>query len=909
MTDIIWIDTSEFRDYGGWTLDTQFTHHIGSPCLMAVGIGDPVADARHELEIPADGRYRLWVLARNWLKEYTPGTFTVGVRFFRTQVELSSGKVFGAAGSDEWVWEDAGLFDLSRGRLLLSLHDLTGYYGRCAILLLTTDLDYRPPAGADAILAERLRVKGIPPEPAPQPHHDLVVAGAGIAGVCAAIAAARHGLSVALLQDRPMVGGNASSECGVSVNGAAIRFDNAREGGIVEEIAREQAVLNTTESTTACERLLARERNISVFTNQRVIGVNMPTPKRIAALRTINPVTALPAVYPADLFVDATGDGWVGSFAGAEYMFGREARGDFGESVAVEKADRRTMSGCIMGNTTSFRAEPTGCEVPYAPPPWAPRFPAEEEFGRYVGRVEQGEWWMEHAGTIDDMAEPERARDELIRISHGYWDYVKNVWSGRERARNWRLTRMPYVNARREGRRLVGDYVLTQNDVQSSSRFPDRISYGGWPVDLHHPEGIFSGTAGPFYYNGRAEDYTIPYRCLYSKNIENLFLSGRAVSVTHVALGTVRVMGTLGTLGQAAGVAAALCKRHGVSPRGVYTDYIAELQQCLLRDDQYIPNVVNEDPGDLARAARVSAASTASSARLTRAEALRSHRDMAPGRYAILLGTRAAGKRVSSVSIFCSSAVETELVIDAHPLDGKPETLSEPSVTRRVPVPVRHAGFVTCPLGVEPGRAGLALVVQPAEGLVLAHGEINVPGVRYAAVADDGALSGARGRPAFYLDPLIEWPMDYAPENVIDGVSRQAGDKSHAWVSDPESSLPQDLTLEFDGPVTFNTVQFTFDTDMNAPRLGHGHIRGGPDRCIRDYVVEARVKGTWQELLSEPGNYQRRRVHCFSPVTADALRLVAIATHGGACARVFEVRVYNEGDSGYAGGTVRETGR
>ena len=922
MTQVVWIDTAEFRDYGGWTLDTQFTHHVGAPCLMAIGIGDPVEDARHEMEIRDPGRYRLWVLARNWLPDYTPGMFTVGLRCWRTDVELGTDRIFGAGNTDDWVWADAGVFDLPQGRLLLSLHDRTGYYGRCATLLLTPELGYRPPAGAEAILDERLRIKGLPAEPAAELSSDLIVAGGGIAGICAGIAAARHGLRVSLLQDRPMVGGNAGRECGISVNGAAIRFDNAREGGIVEEIAREQARFNTTESTTACVRLLERQPNITVCTNQRVTGVEMAAQGHIEAVKTIDPRTGRRRTYPADLFVDATGDGWVGYFAGAQYMFGREATSDFDESLAADEADSVTMSGCIMGNTISFRAEPTDHEVPHTRPPWAPRFPSEEGFGREVSRIAEGDWWMEHPGTVDDLAEPERARDELIRISHGYWDYLKNVWSGRDRTRNYRLTRMPHVNARREGRRLVGDYVLTQNDVQRSSRFPDRVSYGGWGIDLHHPEGIFSGEQGPFQCWGEVADYTIPYRCLYSKDIENLFLAGRAVSVTHVALGTVRVMGTLGTLGQAVGVAAALCRRHGVTPRGVYEHHVGELQQKLLRDDQHIPDIANEDPADLAPDADLTATSTATTARLTPAEAKRAHSHLAPGRYAILLDPDAVAEGVSSVSVFCSSETGADLVVDAHPLEEEPAMLTDPAATGRVGVSARHVGFVTCPIEAAPGPAGLALVIQPCEGLTLARGEVNVPGVRYGTVADDGKLSIGGNRLAFYLDPVLEWPADYAPANVIDGVSRTVGDRSHAWVSDPDRPLPQSLTLEFDGPRRFDTLQLTFDTDMNAPRVGHGHIEGAPHRCVRDYRVEVHngamapqsgaagigdrrrrkrsgrrrraVGGEWREVLRESGNYQRHRVHRFESVEADTLRLVVTATHGDPSARVFEVRVYEE---------------
>ena len=219
---------------------------------------------------------------------------------------------------------------------------------------------------------------------------------------------------------------------------------------------------------------------------------------------------------------------------------------------------------------------------------------------------------------MDDLEDPEGARDELIRITFAYWGWIKNHWAEKDKARTYEMVYVPYMDARRETRRLVGDYILKQQDAEQGVMFPDRISYGGWSLDVHHPKGIHSGKEGPYYFDGRVPIYSIPYRTIYSTNIVNLLFAGRCMSVTHIALGTVRVEATLSTVGQAAGTAAALCIRHGVTPRELGQRHIVELQQQLLKDDQYIPELKNEDPADLARGAKVSASSVQTVSEYTR---------------------------------------------------------------------------------------------------------------------------------------------------------------------------------------------------------------------------------------------------------------------------------------------------
>ncbi|NOY79570.1 MAG: FAD-dependent oxidoreductase [Kiritimatiellaeota bacterium] len=886
----VWIDAEDFTDYGGWLLDTQFVHLMGSAYLIAAGIGRPVKDATVEFELPAAGRYRLWVRARNWLPEYTPGTFAVLVD------GRGGARAFGAAKTDKWVWERGDEFELTKGTVRLALRDLTGGYGRCDALILTTDAGFSPPDTLEGVRRERSRLTGLNLDPRDGGEFDVIVVGAGAAGSVAALAAARMGAKTALIQNRPVLGGNASIELGVGINGAASGHPNARESGIIEEVGRIKARYAYPRWSEPFRTIAMDEKNLTVFLNEHVFAVDMDGANRIAAARSVNTLTNRITRYRGKYFIDCTGDGWVGYFAKAKYRLGREARSEFNESLAPEKSDKITMSGCLMGEfALAFRAVNTGQPVRYTPPPWAYNLPAGNAFGRNIRSVVSGEWWIEHPGTIDDLWQAEKARDELIRITFGYWDYLKNKWSERKRAADYTLAYVPIMDAKRESRRLMGDVILTQNDVQSARVFPDRVSYGGWPLDVHHPRGILSGKAGPFDCNPRVPIYTIPFRCLYSVNIDNLLFAGRDVSVTHIALGSVRVQGTLATLGQAVGTAAALCVKHRLTPRELCRERIGELQQTLLKYDQYIPGLRNEDPNDYARRATVSASSTARfdlfGRDQVRGEAIhplnmdRSVIFPASGVErieSIFLRLASARKRPVRLVLHLRSVTDPANLstgVELGTVEGEAPPESEVWVEFRVDRAVA-APFLQVWL---PRTEGLSwrLMTRAPQGSCRAYG--------------DGARNAWQVQPnqfyAFYTRPPLSSPASYAPENVVNGVARPVGVHTNMWVSDPTKPLPQWLQLDFTGPVEINTVYLTFDTDLNAPF----HTVPLPAECVRDYTLSYRdANGKWVELVAVEGNFQRRRIHRFAPRITGGLRLTVQATNGDPAARVFEIRAYNE---------------
>lgn len=439
---------------------------------------------------------------------------------------------------------------------------------------------------------------------------DVVVVGGGMAGVCAAIAAARNGASVALIQDRPVLGGNSSSEIRMHIVGADChggrKDTDSRETGILEELRLEAAVRNPQRSFSMWDLLLyewvRREPNITLLLNTACVGVKMDAENRIGAVIALRNTTEdLLTVY-GKVFIDCSGNGRLGAEAGAEFRIGREGRDEFGESLAPLKPDNKTMGSSIL-----FVARKYDRPMPFKPPDWIRKFHRCEDLPHRPHQTwDYGYWWVEWGGHLDIVKENERIRDELMAIALGVWDHIKNSGLHPE-SENWALEWIGFVPCTRGSRRFLGDHILTQHDLQSGEVFEDGVAYGGWPIDLHPPEGI--DTKEPPNFSVQVPLYNIPLRSLYSRNIVNLLFAGRNISATHVAYASTRVMGTCSVMGQAVGTAAALCVRHRCTPRELGKEAIRELQQTLLKQDAYIIGVTNSDPYDLARTAEVRASS------------------------------------------------------------------------------------------------------------------------------------------------------------------------------------------------------------------------------------------------------------------------------------------------------------
>lgn len=416
---------------------------------------------------------------------------------------------------------------------------------------------------------------------------DLCVVGGGLSGLCAAVAAARHGLKVALMHDRPMLGGNASSEIRMWVCGAQGR-DN-RETGLLEEIMMENQYRNPDKNYYIWDGILyglaKKEKNITLLLNCSCLDASM----KDGLIDTVTGWQTTTQKYhrvKAGLFADCSGDSILAPLTGASFREGREARKEFGESIQPIQADAYTM-----GMSCMFQAEETGEPQAFIPPDWAEQITEEQLVHRKADLSSPLEnfWYLELGGMRDTIGDTEEIRDELLPLAYGIWDYLKNSPQEREKSRNWRLTWMGALPGKRESRRYEGAYIMNQNDVQSGGNFPDEVAYGGWTMDDHHPAG-FRTSEKPTIHHSVEPPYGIPYRCLYSQDVPNLYFAGRNISVSHAALSSCRVMGTCAMLGQAVGTAAYIAVTQRCLPKEISESHIAYLQDLLMDDDCYLPH-------------------------------------------------------------------------------------------------------------------------------------------------------------------------------------------------------------------------------------------------------------------------------------------------------------------------------
>lgn len=416
---------------------------------------------------------------------------------------------------------------------------------------------------------------------------DLCVVGGGLAGLCAAVAGARHGLKVVLMHDRPMPGGNASSEIRMWVGGA--QGDNNRETGLLEEIMMENQYRNPDKNYHIWDGVLyglaKREENITLLLNCSCMDASMRD-GYIATVTGWQMTTQRYHRVEADFFADCSGDSILAPLTGASFREGREARGEFGESIQPEQAD-----SCTMGMSCMFQVEETEKEQTFIAPDWAEKLTENQLLHRKANLRDPMEnfWYLELGGMRDTIGDTEEIRDELIPLAYGIWDYLKNSPQERENNRNWRLSWIGSLPGKRESRRYQGPYIMNQNDIRSGGYFVDEVAYGGWSMDDHHPAGFRTGEE-PTIYHKAPSPYGIPYRCLYSRDVPNLFFAGRNISVSHAVLSSCRVMATCALLGQAVGTAASIAVTEKCLPKEISERYVTRLQNLLMDDDCYLPH-------------------------------------------------------------------------------------------------------------------------------------------------------------------------------------------------------------------------------------------------------------------------------------------------------------------------------
>ena len=419
---------------------------------------------------------------------------------------------------------------------------------------------------------------------------DVCVVGGGLAGLCAALSSARHGAKTLLMQDRPVLGGNASSEIRMWICGA--HGDNNRETGIVEELLLENQYLNPEKNYSLWDSVLLGavrgQENLEVLLNCACMDGQMAG----NALRSITGFQLTTQRFhqvDASIFIDCSGDSILAPITGASFRMGREGHGEFGESIAPAEADRKTM-----GMSCLLQARKESTPSAFTPPAWARKFTKADLLPYRVPNMESASenyWYLELGGEDDAIRDTESLRDTLVAEALGLWDYIKNDPENKEKNACWHLDWMGFLPGKRESRRYEGAYLMRQQDVESGGHFPDLIAYGGWTMDDHHPAGLRTHER-PTIFHPAPSPFGIPYGCLYSREIPNLMFAGRNISVTHSALSATRVMATCGVLGQAAGTAAALAIAQKTNPDGVARHHIHQLRCQLMEDDCYLPYAV-----------------------------------------------------------------------------------------------------------------------------------------------------------------------------------------------------------------------------------------------------------------------------------------------------------------------------
>ncbi len=568
------IEAENFTNKGGWVVDQQFMDLMGSPYLMAHGMGVPVEDAVTEVLFPATGEYRVFVRTYNWTSPWHPGEGPG--KFFLLVNNQPVGVALGTRGS-EWFWQEAGTVDIRDRSAIVSLRDMTGFNGRCDAVFFTMD-DVVPPNEPEALKAFRREYSALPEKPSDAGSFDFVVVGGGIAGTSAAVSAARLGLKVALIQDRPVLGGNNSSEVRVHLGGRINVDPYPALGNVVREIGPSLGGNARPAGHYEDHKILGvvlAEENISLFLNYRAFDVRKEG-SVITSVIARHTETGEELSFSAPLFADCTGDGTIGYLAGADYSMGREGRDEFGEETAPETGDRMTMGSSVQWYS-----------VETSSPSSFPGFRHGIDFNELnAQKVTMGEWTWETGMNLNQVYDFELIRDYGLLVIYSNWSFMKNHSSVKEDYTNRRLEWVAYVAGKRESRRLLGDHILTENDIRDHVIYPDASAPTTWSIDLHYPDPEntkhFPGQEfKSIAVHQNIHPYPIPYRCFYSRNIDNLFMAGRNISVTHVALGTVRVMRTTGMMGEVVGMAASLCRNHNTSPRGVYKKYLEELRGMM----------------------------------------------------------------------------------------------------------------------------------------------------------------------------------------------------------------------------------------------------------------------------------------------------------------------------------------
>ncbi|EOR94166.1 hypothetical protein ADIARSV_2661 [Arcticibacter svalbardensis MN12-7] len=740
---------------------------------------------------------------------------------------------------------------------------------------------------------------------------ELTVIGGGMSGVCTAITAARKGVKVVLLQDRPVLGGNASSEVRLWILGATSHMGNnnrwSREGGVINEILVENTYNNKEGNPLIFDTILLdkviSEPNITLLLNTAVYEVEKSDPDTISSVKAFCSQNSTMYTVKSSLFCDASGDGIVAFLSGAAFRMGAESKEEFGEKFAPTDE-----YGELLGHSLYFYTKDTGKPVKFAAPSFAINVSKEIPRFKSFNSKEHGckLWWLEYGGRMDTVHDTEKIKWELWKVVYGAWDYIKNSGDYPE-AETMTLEWVGTIPGKRESRRFEGDYMLRQQDIVEQKTFEDAVAFGGWSIDLHPADGVFSEKPGCNQWHGKGI-YQIPYRCLYSKNIKNLFLGGRIISATHVAFASTRVMATAAHIGQAIGMAAYVAKENKIQLRGLLAkEFIQSLQTELLKSGQHIPDFDLQESSDLVQTAKLSVSSEYQLAELT--SAFYKPLDLS---VAQMLPLNEGGK-VPQIVFHVESEIDTTLEVELR-ISGKLGNYTP------------DLSLETQTLVIKPGRNCLSISFSveskdTAYGFIIFHknpevklhfsnqrvtGILSVYNSINKAVSNFGKQTPPEDigmesfefwcpqrRPegqniAMKLNPPIN---KFGKDNLKVGVFRPTL-APNAWVAAADDKIPQ-VKISWDEPKEISKIDLFFDTDYDHPMESvlMGHPEDVMPFCVRNYEI---LDDNGNTVYSKKGNYQSiNNINLEQKITTKALTITIEHPSSNVPAALFAVRCYS----------------
>lgn len=736
---------------------------------------------------------------------------------------------------------------------------------------------------------------------------DLVIIGGGLAGVCAAISSARVGCHVALVQNRSVLGGNSSSEIRVWVGGASKHGINryGRENGVMGELFVENQYRNPDGNPYLWDLLLLEkvraEPNISLYLDTEVLQVKMKDQQTIESVTGFVQGAETQLTFVSDYFIDCTGDGVVAFNAGADFHLGRESQSTFGESLAPKEADQK-----LLGSSLFFYTKDVGHPVTFVKPFFAKDITKTEIVkSRVIKKDDNGcaYWWIEWGGDHDIVHDNEQIRDELQAAVYGIWDYIKN--SGQYDADNLTLEWVGSVAGKREYRRFLGDYMLRQQDIEEQTDFTDKVAFGGWSIDIHPSSGMYTKAAG-------TEDsvpdglYHIPLRSLYSRNIHNLFLAGRDISVSHVAFGSTRVMATCAIGGQAAGLAAAFAFSHKINAGDIYRHYLGEFQRLMLREDSAVLGLSVSDPDDLAQQANVTASQTLTTINTYREDS-RAYPLTKPVAFSFPVNPA-----IHSLDLMVDTVQGGNLTVDFYQT-GKgqnyiPDQLLQEQV---VAIAAQTHDWVTVPFDWQPDQPQNVFVTITGDAqLSLRVSQQEFQGVLSYVNEPVGELKQPKLHHFVRTSPILSWTNQtfnrqnfvfrvgqtaaFQPSNVTNGYLRPfAG--PNMWVA-PVQGQPEDVCLTWNDQQSIQEIRVILNDDLNEDLINlHHHHTAFPvmPELLKDFTVDYLTDQGWKNIANVQSNRQRHLIFKLpAAIQTRQLRLRALATNGSEQFSIIEIRAY-----------------